>query len=532
VLKLIHNVFTGELLPTSLWCAGLFVAVGAATSWAACSRRHWFLRTAVVGAAVAPALLVPGYDFVLVFTVQAGVAWLLLTVTRILRTRAARRADPEAAKGLPPPGPLRFRFTLTDLLLAFVVISAVLSVAARVPASVWAEWKGIGLFGFFFGALSVPLADMALLATRRERLGRMPARRDFKNKRKRIWDTVGLLAFGFELCLMIPFLCAGLAVFHVAIHPAPVPPISLPDPNGYDDLVRAGKQLASVSVPDASEAAAGDLKAFEARYAQVLEAARVGLARPCQVPLTYSPADLSRNDHDLLRELGRAFLAEGKLAEWEGRTGDALDDYLDVLRLGTACTQGGVVVDTLVGWAIHETGVQALAPLADDLDADQCRKAIELAKSIEAGREPIDELLARERLCDEYAFGKTGRALRAVGWDLFENDTRAAIETSIRWNQAKMRLLICALAVRLYRLEHGSGPEQLADLVPGCLPELPVDPYTGRPLVYRASSSGHLLYSVGPDGVDDGGKPIDWKTASDAPRGDLLLQEPEQPCCQ
>ncbi len=71
-----------------------------------------------------------------------------------------------------------------------------------------------------------------------------------------------------------------------------------------------------------------------------------------------------------------------------------------------------------------------------------------------------------------------------------------------------MRLLICDLALRLYLAEHGELPKRLEQLVPDYLPELPLDPFSERPLVYRPDGSSWLLYSIGPDHKDDGGTPI------------------------
>ena len=68
------------------------------------------------------------------------------------------------------------------------------------------------------------------------------------------------------------------------------------------------------------------------------------------------------------------------------------------------------------------------------------------------------------------------------------------------------RLLIVELALANYRDEHGKYPRTLADLVPGELERLPNDPFSGKPLVYRLTDEGFRLYSVGPNGVDDGRK--------------------------
>jgi hypothetical protein len=68
-------------------------------------------------------------------------------------------------------------------------------------------------------------------------------------------------------------------------------------------------------------------------------------------------------------------------------------------------------------------------------------------------------------------------------------------------------LLMVALALRAYRLEHGRYPETLSELVPDYLSKVPADPLAPQgPLKYRRKGSSYVLYSVGPDGVDDGGR--------------------------
>jgi hypothetical protein len=44
--------------------------------------------------------------------------------------------------------------------------------------------------------------------------------------------------------------------------------------------------------------------------------------------------------------------------------------------------------------------------------------------------------------------------------------------------------------------------------VPDYLGRLPLDPFSGSPLVYKQTGTNWLLYSVGVDGVDGGGKPV------------------------
>lgn len=62
------------------------------------------------------------------------------------------------------------------------------------------------------------------------------------------------------------------------------------------------------------------------------------------------------------------------------------------------------------------------------------------------------------------------------------------------------------LACRVYKSRTGEYPEDLKTLVPGLLTAVPVDPFTGKPLVYRREGKGFIVYSVGSNLKDDGGR--------------------------
>jgi len=65
---------------------------------------------------------------------------------------------------------------------------------------------------------------------------------------------------------------------------------------------------------------------------------------------------------------------------------------------------------------------------------------------------------------------------------------------------------LTAIALELYRREYGSYPGSLAQLVPDLLPELPRDNFTGHVLKYLVTDDSPVLYSVGADRKDDGGR--------------------------
>ena len=66
--------------------------------------------------------------------------------------------------------------------------------------------------------------------------------------------------------------------------------------------------------------------------------------------------------------------------------------------------------------------------------------------------------------------------------------------------------MAACLAAERYRQARGRWPDSLADLVPGQLAALPLDPYDGQPLRWRRLPYGIVIYSVGRDGEDNGGK--------------------------
>jgi ABC-type transport system involved in multi-copper enzyme maturation permease subunit len=68
-----------------------------------------------------------------------------------------------------------------------------------------------------------------------------------------------------------------------------------------------------------------------------------------------------------------------------------------------------------------------------------------------------------------------------------------------------LRCAIVLLACERYRRAHGQWPASLEMLVPQHLGRIPLDPYDGQPLRYRQRQGGIVVYSIGPDGCDNGG---------------------------
>ena len=74
---------------------------------------------------------------------------------------------------------------------------------------------------------------------------------------------------------------------------------------------------------------------------------------------------------------------------------------------------------------------------------------------------------------------------------------------------AYRELVRTAAALAVWRADQAPGeppfPARLEDMVPRYLENVPVDPFTDSPLLYRRRGEEILLMSVGFDGVDNGG---------------------------
>jgi len=119
----------------------------------------------------------------------------------------------------------------------------------------------------------------------------------------------------------------------------------------------------------------------------------------------------------------------------------------------------------------------------------------------------VRQLPAQERLDSAAEVDKARHALPGSFFIIHEAAPYAV--GVVRWElteTARLATASCGLAVQRYRLAHGALPEALRELVPMYLPDVPLDPFDGKPLRYKRLERGYVIYSAGPDGTDDGGK--------------------------
>lgn len=67
------------------------------------------------------------------------------------------------------------------------------------------------------------------------------------------------------------------------------------------------------------------------------------------------------------------------------------------------------------------------------------------------------------------------------------------------------------IALELYRRRNGSCPTSLEALTPTFLPRVPIDRVGGGPVRYRVIAGRPVVYSVGGDHDDDGGRAAEYR---------------------
>ena len=72
--------------------------------------------------------------------------------------------------------------------------------------------------------------------------------------------------------------------------------------------------------------------------------------------------------------------------------------------------------------------------------------------------------------------------------------------------RTRRNLAELAFAVAAHEAETGELPERLAQIVPKYVKQLPLDPLTRKPYVYARQGRSAVLYSLGENGQDDGGR--------------------------
>lgn len=258
--------------------------------------------------------------------------------------------------------------------------------------------------------------------------------------------------------------------------------------------------------------------------------------------------------------------------------GSPVDPVLDGVRFAEGSMKGGAMLHLLTAYMAYTPLFEGFPGLVRSLSAEQCKSGANELKRIVQDCETLEELVRNEHTVRfrqlTSTFPKPGRVFRFdIPWEEYERSFtlkpkapaveglnkyfeawKAQAERPISqlspppppsglegilssesfgpeemgkrflqfyWRDARLRLVYTALRLEQYKKEKGSYPDSLSTLGTDLLF---TDPFSLQPLKYGRSDTEYTLYSVGPNGKDDGGASINEARLSPDRSGDLPLQ--------
>lgn len=364
--------------------------------------------------------------------------------------------------------------------------------------------------------------------------------------------------------------CASMLVFATNASAAP-----MPNPNGYEYFIRAGDafvpdnkgvdEVTSTKYEKGKIYPIAPKEAWLKRNAKAFHLLREGLKYPVWQPKVQF-SHLYPN-YSKFRWLARALRVESHVYAERGELDKAVGSAVDIIDFGYAIPRGGPLIASLVGNAITAMGFRELENLLPRLDASTSRTASFRLGKIYANRFPYyktvqgDKMYGQELLKDalkrtdwrkqiadagDLSVIQAARLLSMSKEELMADYSRlmdAQIDnahlpystmqpvtgfkkspvaifainvSSRRWIQARADtqcvLAMTMLALRAYKMNHGNYPRTLQKLVPHYLRKVPLDSFDGlTPLRYRLEGEKYFLWSIGPDGINNNGRPIENK---------------------
>ncbi len=261
-----------------------------------------------------------------------------------------------------------------------------------------------------------------------------------------------------------------------------------------------------------------------------------------------------------LRSCARLLRASAFSKGMQGDHAAAIDDILTVMKLGDALSQEPVLISQLVRIAIYLIANTAINDYLDgaDLSPEQAERLVtHLAKAgqrdaladslvgeLRMGQQVFSALRSGDQtnIPKELDLGPPGKsdeetfvqimqrfisAIRLPYHEALPELTRidadiaalpkessysslllpALTRTGVAQARHEAVLEVAQLGIMLeqYKAREGSYPLTLDPIAEHFGGTLPVDPFTGRPYIYRPSFDSFLLYSVGENLRDDGG---------------------------
>lgn len=247
-------------------------------------------------------------------------------------------------------------------------------------------------------------------------------------------------------------------------------------------------------------------------------------SQPCFVPLKYNMDDIG--DFMGIRDISHAFQAVGEF-EMDRDPQLACDYFLQGCRVSVACRKNGLMIQDLVGSACLDTCTVGLTTNRRYFKVEKARdtalKLFKLVEQLETSQVVLDR---------EERWSRDVHWTSATQWiltDLLGSNSSPIESTSSTFRNlrtkevARVRLCCIGLILESCFARQGSFPQSLDEIEHYLPASAWIDPFAANPqkFKYQKTAASYILYSVGENGIDDGG---DTSVGSGIWPNDLVLE--------
>lgn len=350
--------------------------------------------------------------------------------------------------------------------------------------------------------------------------------------RSRKWPRCGKLATANFLFLAVIVISPSLVVGYKFLTRYSLPAITTPQPNGYEDFLAARDLMPKTRLVDHEtfhlwEANEAELREASNELDAALTRIEQGLMKPASVCVDYFDTEYPDDILDDFRSLRWGLCAQGRIALCEGDMESAANRFLDLVAFASASSRGGLMWHDQNSYYAADLGFRGFYQCINQLPRQRIPEYIDRLQRLESEYEPAKNFVRRTDIWMQRSRGWYGHLMSIFGQRfhprLFEVESYLMDRQHI---STIFRLLQTELAIRAYEADHHDWPAGLANLVPEYLPKLLTDPHSanGDHLRYVCDRNSYILYSVGPDGVDNQGERA-WQSLSYAVHGDTSLSD-------
>lgn len=276
----------------------------------------------------------------------------------------------------------------------------------------------------------------------------------------------------------------------------------------------------------------------------------------------------------VIQTLSKVMVAQGKKFESEGKIQEAIRNYIDVVKFGKGIGHSPFIIGKLIDIAVESMGYKALvsALLHNDLDSVYLTELQKELVEMEKRTMPMSDTFWNEHLCFVNTIEKQARGeMKAEGTSalylrlnkdrIIENNTKfwkAFVENSkkpyaemIKFDSQALLSEMDALnriavpnfleastrdfttqaweksaqiivALKISKAMTNAYPPSLGQ-IKSTTQNIPVDPFSNTDFKYMPVSSSFILYSIGPDIVDERGQNIYDPTNGTRSSGDIVF---------